>query len=636
MNDRKRCAVIGAGISGLLAAKELIDAGVGEVVILEKAPELGGVWSRFIRSRTILTSSKWITEFSTHPMPGDYPDFLTIQQMLAYVRSFVERFELGPRIRCGVEVLGVERGEDGRYALATSEGELPGFDFVVVSTGLHGEPTGMDIPGLDEFEGTAIHGSTYTDPEPFRDKRVLSIGLGESGVAVCSEVHGVAAKTYVSSTGFTGATRVFPYTMLAADQMQFWPLGEYMKDYQEVATAEMSWYFRLPEAWRPAFRQAPPHLEVYPEQWRPKDIFPYRWHAKFFPKPATDNAQDTGNMTRPGSPPDDVLWLAHSGQVVPKGRVERFEGSTAHFTDGSAVELDAVIVNAGFTPTLLKIDFPDGWQYRHLDLYKGCFHPDLPNVAFVGLVRPTIGSLTAMAEMQSRLVAQVFTGGVQLPEREALRALIEREAKAHVTECPTMLARVPHVYFFDQWMEEVAELVGCRPRARDHLGSIAQLRAYWFGSPMPLRFRMRGPGALPDARERYAKRITKNWSGTMGKMITAMVLIRFAYPFLLSAGVGATLALATSLPLWVALVAGLAVLGLYMVSDLFRMVVSLPFVLPMLDFGEPNWERLRKISPATPPDYASPGVFQNDGPPADQVMRDLHHEALAQAHSAAE
>jgi dimethylaniline monooxygenase (N-oxide forming) len=612
MVSSKKCLIIGAGVSGLVAAKELLDVGIGEVTLLEKEADFGGIWLRYRGTNTILTSSKWVTEFGSFPMPNECPDFLTIEQMITYLGAFADRFGLRDRIRYGVVVQAVRARADGKYDVITGGETFEGYDFVVMSTGLHGKPSGMDIPGLDTFKGLVLHGSEYRSAEPFRGKRVLSIGLGESGIMLTAEVSAVASRTLVSSDSFTGASRVIPYTNKAVDQMQFWPLGEYMKDYQEVLTVGLSWYHRLPKALAQKFARMHLFMRFYPQEWLPKAAIPYRWHAKFWPKPGRQYQQFSGNLTRPDLVTDDVLWLVHTGRVQAKGRVECFDETSVWFADGSREEIDAVVVNAGFKPTVLSIEFPGGWQYRHVELYKGCFHPDIPNLAFVGMVRPTIGSIPAMAEMQARLVAQVFAGNVRLPEPTRLRQIIQEESGKHSVECPTMADRLPHVYFFERWMDEVADLIGCRPRARDHMGSFLQLQAYWLGASMPLRFRLRGPGAVKDGCERYARRVQRTYQGRLGAALRAQILLRFLYPHVLSLVLAATLYWNKGLS--AALSLGIAALFwfLYMKVELFRFTVSLPFTLPLLRFNAPSWDQFPNAAPDEVPTYAAPAGCQVD------------------------
>ena len=85
----RRALIIGAGSSGIVAAKELMDVGIDDVTILEQSEDLGGVWRKYCWSSATLTSSKWLTEFGSYPMPEEYPDFHTPGLMMKYLRSFV-------------------------------------------------------------------------------------------------------------------------------------------------------------------------------------------------------------------------------------------------------------------------------------------------------------------------------------------------------------------------------------------------------------------------------------------------------------------------------------------------------------------------------------------------------------------
>lgn len=538
-------------------------------------------------------------------MPNAYPDFITPEQMLAYVRDFAQTFGLTERIRCGVTVQAVEKEGGGQYTVVTDQGVYRGYDHVVFCTGLHGKPDFSAIPGLDAFQGTVVHGSQYKSPDPFIGKHVLCIGLGESGFSINAEVSRVAAQTVVSSSPVARVPRVFPHTRNPLEQMQFWPINGLMKDYQELLSFGISWLYRVPAFLRPLVIGFNFLLKDCPAAWRPETVIPARWHGKFWPKPVPRFGDVSGNLTRPEAPSDDVVHLVKSGQILPKGRVERVDATGAIFADGSRVEADAIVLNVGYQPTLQNVDFPEGWHYRHLDLYKGCFHPQMPNLAFVGMVRPTIGSIPAMAEMQARWVAQVFAGNLTLPT--ALETQTQQEAEQHKKDYPT-LDRLPHVYFFDRWMEEMAELMGCRPQSREHLGSWKQFQAFWVGPPQPLRFRLKGPGAVSDGYERYADRVATLYGSWFGLLSKGVILGFLVYPHLLA--VLLAVALIAGLKLSVGLGVAIALLFwiLYMKVDLFRFVFSFP--LFQLALTSVLWYSAH-LSDRTP-QYAHPQVFQTD------------------------
>jgi cation diffusion facilitator CzcD-associated flavoprotein CzcO len=90
-----RVAVIGAGMSGLTAAKCLLDEGIRPVVF-EQAATIGGLWnyseelpdggSVMYRSVQANASTR-TTAFSDFPFPDTLPDFPRRSDMLAYLRA---------------------------------------------------------------------------------------------------------------------------------------------------------------------------------------------------------------------------------------------------------------------------------------------------------------------------------------------------------------------------------------------------------------------------------------------------------------------------------------------------------------------------------------------------------------------
>jgi hypothetical protein len=106
--------------------------------------------------------------------------------------------------------------------------------------------------------------------------------------------------------------------------------------------------------------------------------------------------------------------------------VERFEGQTVHFSDGSSAEFDTVIAATGykiafpfFEPGLF--DFEDA--YRIL-LYLRMMAPGHPNIFFIGLVQPQ-GCIWPLSDLQAQLAALHITGRWPLPDNLAQLAEAE-------------------------------------------------------------------------------------------------------------------------------------------------------------------------------------------------------------------
>ena len=95
----QRYCVIGAGSSGITVAKNFKQAGIA-FDVFEREDGVGGNWyygrpnSSIYRS-THLISSKPLTEYTDFPMPAEYPDYPSQEQVLEYFRSYVRHFDLG-------------------------------------------------------------------------------------------------------------------------------------------------------------------------------------------------------------------------------------------------------------------------------------------------------------------------------------------------------------------------------------------------------------------------------------------------------------------------------------------------------------------------------------------------------------
>ncbi|KAH8045993.1 N,N-dimethylaniline monooxygenase [Aureococcus anophagefferens] len=168
---KQSCVVIGAGPCGLVAAKELREAG-HDVVCLEKSQVIGGVFS------TLRESS--------------YDDlFLTEER--EYLHRYSAAFGLGDCIKFGHAVTkasyGTGTAKKWRVEATRDDGSVVAFDAdaLVVSTGSNATP--KCIKGVAEgFEGEKLHSSEFQNASDFAGKTCLVIGTGESAADISSEL----------------------------------------------------------------------------------------------------------------------------------------------------------------------------------------------------------------------------------------------------------------------------------------------------------------------------------------------------------------------------------------------------------------------------------------------------------------
>jgi Flavin-binding monooxygenase-like len=194
-----RVGIIGAGVAGLVTAKVLQQAGHA-VIVYDKAPDVGGVWSRTRRYPGLTTQSpKAQYSLSDFPMPRDYPEWPTGEQVQAYLASYVAHTALEPCLRLAAEVTSATPAPDGGWAV-TADGTTEMVDALVVANGVFCEPALPAYPGIDEFTavgGQLLAGSDLNDAEQARGKHVLVVGYGKSACDITVPVSEVAASTDV-------------------------------------------------------------------------------------------------------------------------------------------------------------------------------------------------------------------------------------------------------------------------------------------------------------------------------------------------------------------------------------------------------------------------------------------------------
>lgn len=186
-----RVAVIGAGMSGLVAAHRLDQAGV-EVVVLEKNHDVGGTWleNSYPGCRVDVSNLFYCYSFAQR---DDWPQHFSSQEVLLdYFRGVAERFGLRPLIRFGTEVLSAELDETTmRWTLTVRDerGESTvDADAIVSGVGQLNRPNIPDLPGAASFAGPRFHSARWDHSVDLADKRVVVIGTGASAAQLVPEI----------------------------------------------------------------------------------------------------------------------------------------------------------------------------------------------------------------------------------------------------------------------------------------------------------------------------------------------------------------------------------------------------------------------------------------------------------------
>ena len=185
MVSNKRICVVGAGPSGIAAAKNCILFGL-EVVVFEKGDKVGGNWvfsgktgHSSVYENTHIISSKVWSEYEDFPMPDEYPDYPSHRQLQAYFESYARSFGVYERIRFNHVVKKIQRLPAGEWRVEYQDAEgtdhVEQFDVLMIANGHHWDPKYPDYAGT--FNGKFIHSHDFKKvDDSWRGKNVLVIG----------------------------------------------------------------------------------------------------------------------------------------------------------------------------------------------------------------------------------------------------------------------------------------------------------------------------------------------------------------------------------------------------------------------------------------------------------------------------
>ncbi|CAI0469142.1 unnamed protein product [Linum tenue] len=461
-NQHKRIAIIGAGISGLLACKYALSKGFHPTVF-EAQPGIGGLWNKTL-STTKLQTPKPVYQFSDFPWPDsvttDFPDH---DQVLDYLRSYADHFHLTDHIKFNARVLRIEyrgvgddemeawhlwggngeafSGRGGKWEIEFSsnngsESEVFEADFVVLCMGKYSDvpniPKFAPGKGPEAFQGRVIHSMEYSDlktgeiEELVKGKRVAVVGLQKHALDIameCSEINGKESPC-----------RVIYRT-------EHWNVPDYMP-----------WGFPLAKLYLNRFAELLIHKpgEGLLLSLLATILSPIRWAIYKF---VESDIKHRHRLAKHGMVPKHSFLTAISTcllSTVPEKFYDRVEEGSivlkkapnfSFCKEGIKVEggdkeeppldVDVVILATGFIGEKklqnifgskrfgeIVVGSPDGV----VPLYRGCVPPRIPQLAVLGYSESITNLFTS--EMRSRWLAELLDGKFKLP------AIKEMESEA--------------------------------------------------------------------------------------------------------------------------------------------------------------------------------------------------------------
>uniref|UniRef100_A0A3P8SZB7 Flavin-containing monooxygenase n=1 Tax=Amphiprion percula TaxID=161767 RepID=A0A3P8SZB7_AMPPE len=484
-----RVAVIGAGSSGLVCIKTCIDEGL-EPVCFERSDDIGGLWkfkespeperASIYRSLVVNTSKEFMC-FSDFPMPAHYPNFMHNSQLLQYFRLYAEHFDLLKHISFQTTVKSITQRPDfsvsGQWDVVTinrnEEEEKHIFDAVLVCSGHYTHPALplSEFKGHETFSGRCFHSWEYKDADDYRGKRVVVVGLGNSGGDIAVEISRSAEKTFLST------------------RQGSWVMGRMSSNGLPL---DMTFITRFNTIL----------LQLLPKtllNWAAERTLNQRYDHSLYGLKPSHRIMDKKPLIN-----DDLPGRILQGALAMKPNLIGFKGSGVVFEDGTVEEnIDAVVFCTGYNGTFpfLPSALSEG-PHGELTLYKRAFPPSLqhPTLAITGLLQAK-GPIMPLVEMQARWAVKVFSGLSCLPSEEKMLEVIESDRQINMQSYPSPQVAVLQVDYIP-YLDFMAGEIGVGPNLlRLLLRDPVLWMKVFFGPCTPYQFRLTGPGRWAGARQ---------------------------------------------------------------------------------------------------------------------------------------
>ena len=343
--------IVGAGPAGLATAHELSRRRI-PYRLFERGPTLGNSWVNAYDSLQLHTG-RHMSVLPGCEYPTGTPLFPTRDQFVNYLREYADRASI--RVETGRNVRALRR--IGDVWVADVDGAEVQGTAVVMAAGIMSNPLSPAIPGCEDFQGEVIHSVDYRRPDTYRNKRVLVVGVGNSGGEIASELGASGADVTIL---VRQGANVVPRT-IAGIPIQY--LAVYIR--------------RLPPGGRKAIALLLRKLSEL------------RVSSTILPRPTWTPLERIPVIGF------HLVEAIRARKVTVKlGAIDRFDQSGVIFGDGTRADFDAVILATGFAPALdplgdLVRRDERGFASRTDDVTSA----DQPGLWFVGMRYDTTGAI---------------------------------------------------------------------------------------------------------------------------------------------------------------------------------------------------------------------------------------------------
>lgn len=407
--------IIGAGFVGLGMAQALQAAGMPYDQV-DASDDIGGNWHHGVYETAHIISSRQVTQFTHFPMPDDYPDFPSAQQMRDYIHSFADKFHLRQQIELNCTVTYVRPIENNLWEVTFKTGEQRIYKGVLLCNGHHWCKRFPHFEGV--FKGEIIHSKDYKRPAQLLGKRVLVIGGGNSACDIAAEAARVGSKSVLS---WRESVWLIPKTFAGVpitDLIQWW-MPEWLQ--RLIAYG----IIRLTFGKHESYGLSKPNYRIFEKH------------------PTLNN---------------EVPYYIKHGRIIPKPAVGRLAGWNVEFVDGSCEEFDLIVCATGYhvaypflPPELQRV------EGSLVKCYGGAFLEDYKGLYYIGWgqARGGVGSLiSAYGPIFTRFLQ--LQDEIKVPMGLVFKMMGQRLPSNHLSDPQATFRQLKLTHWLFNWIVKKA------------------------------------------------------------------------------------------------------------------------------------------------------------------------------------